>query len=211
MPGVPPPGDARGRASAAAAARRWAAARRRSSWCWPAASACRSSSDVVIGRSPGSTLQLDDPSVSRTHARISAGDGAADRGRRLEPRHVRRRRAADAARSRCATAMRIRIGDQELTVERRRGGAEAGRTIVVRPGASLVVGAVGAAPARRAGDAVRHAAAGALGLRAQAPGRRRGRAPLGAARPRRATATCGCPTTTRSCSSCSTARARSST
>src|SRR5215217_1997450 len=32
--------------------------------------------DVVIGRAPGSTLQLDDPSVSRTHARISAGNGA---------------------------------------------------------------------------------------------------------------------------------------
>ena len=26
--------------------------------------------DVVIGRAPGSTLQLDDPSVSRRHARI---------------------------------------------------------------------------------------------------------------------------------------------
>jgi hypothetical protein len=37
---------------------------------------------------------------------------------------------------------RIRIGDQELRVERRRTDAEAGRTIVVRPGASLVVGAV---------------------------------------------------------------------
>ncbi len=40
--------------------------------------------------------------------------------------------------------MLIRIGDQELKVERRRDSAEAGRTIVVRPGASLVVGAVGA-------------------------------------------------------------------
>ena len=40
--------------------------------------------------------------------------------------------------------MLIRIGDQELKVERRRDSAEAGRTMVVRPGASLVVGAVGA-------------------------------------------------------------------
>ena len=40
--------------------------------------------------------------------------------------------------------MRIRIGDQELTVERRRADAAAGRTIVVRPGASLVVDSVGA-------------------------------------------------------------------
>ena len=37
---------------------------------------------------------------------------------------------------------RIRIGDQELTVERRRDTAEAGKTIVVRPGASLVASAV---------------------------------------------------------------------
>ena len=32
--------------------------------------------DVVIGRAPASTLRLDDPSVSRTHARISAGNGS---------------------------------------------------------------------------------------------------------------------------------------
>src|SRR5215218_213652 len=55
--------------------------------------------DVVIGRAAGATLRLDDPSVSRTHARICPGNA----------------------------------------------GAEAGRTIVVRPGASLVVGAVGGA------------------------------------------------------------------
>ena len=37
---------------------------------------------------------------------------------------------------------RIRLGDAELRVERRREVAEAGRTIVVRPGASLLVSAV---------------------------------------------------------------------
>ena len=40
---------------------------------------------------------------------------------------------------------RIRLGDFELRVERRRDAAEAGRTIVVRPGASLLVPAVGIA------------------------------------------------------------------
>ena len=98
--------------------------------------------DVVIGRAPGSTLQLEDPSVSRTHARISAGSG------RIEDAGSSHGTWVDGAMLAGPLAlrdgMRIRIGDQELTVERRRAGAEAGRTIVVRPGASLVVGAVGA-------------------------------------------------------------------
>jgi putative peptide zinc metalloprotease protein len=38
---------------------------------------------------------------------------------------------------------KIRLGDAELRVERRRDTAEAGRTIVVRPGASLLVPSVG--------------------------------------------------------------------
>jgi FHA domain len=100
--------------------------------------------DVVIGRSPGSTLRLDDPSVSRTHARISAGEG------RIEDAGSSHGTWVDGALLDGPRAlrdgMRIRIGDQELTVERRRPGAEAGRTIVVRPGASVVVGAVGASP-----------------------------------------------------------------
>src|SRR5918998_1201269 len=33
--------------------------------------------ELTIGRSRGSALQLDDPSVSRNHARIRAGDGGA--------------------------------------------------------------------------------------------------------------------------------------
>ena len=98
--------------------------------------------DVVIGRSPGSTIQLDDPSVSRTHARISVGDG------RIEDAGSSHGTFVDGAMLAGPLALRdgmlIRIGDQELKVERRRDSAEAGRTIVVRPGASLVVGAVGA-------------------------------------------------------------------
>jgi putative peptide zinc metalloprotease protein len=98
--------------------------------------------DVVIGRSPGSTLRLDDPSVSRTHARISADEA------RIEDAGSSHGTWVDGAMldapAPLRDGMRIRIGDQELTIERRREGAEAGRTIVVRPGASLVVGSVGA-------------------------------------------------------------------
>ncbi len=98
--------------------------------------------DVVIGRSPGSTIQLDDPSVSRTHARISVGDG------RIEDAGSSHGTFVDGAMLAGPLALRdgmlIRIGDQELKVERRRDSAEAGRTIVVRPGDSLVVGALGA-------------------------------------------------------------------
>ncbi|MGI8781732.1 MAG: FHA domain-containing protein [Solirubrobacteraceae bacterium] len=99
--------------------------------------------DVVIGRSPGSTLQLDDPSVSRTHARISQTNGG---GVRIEDAGSSHGTWVDDARLAGPLALRdgarIRIGDQELKIERRRELAEAGRTIVVRPGASLVVGAV---------------------------------------------------------------------
>ena len=103
-------------------------------------------SELVIGRAAGSSLQLDDPSVSRTHARISeAGNG---RGVRIEDAGSSHGTYVDGTRVTGPVALRdgahIRIGDQELTVERRRDEAEAGRTLVVRPGASLVVGAVGA-------------------------------------------------------------------
>ncbi len=101
--------------------------------------------DLVIGRSPDSSLQLDDPSVSRTHARISPDDG---KGARIEDAGSSHGTFVDGTRVTGPIALRdgarIRIGDQELTVERRRTEAEAGRTIVVQPGASLVMGAVGA-------------------------------------------------------------------
>jgi hypothetical protein len=99
--------------------------------------------DMVIGRAPASTLRLDDPSVSRTHARISAGNGTV----RIEDAGSSHGTWVDGARLTAPVMLRdgarIRIGDQELTVERRREVAEAGRTIVVRPGDSLVVGALG--------------------------------------------------------------------
>jgi hypothetical protein len=98
--------------------------------------------DVTIGRAPGATLRLEDPSVSRLHARISAAG-------RIEDAGSSHGTFVDGARLTGPLALRdgarIRIGDQEIGVERRRDAAEAGRTIVVRPGASLVVGAVGTA------------------------------------------------------------------
>jgi putative peptide zinc metalloprotease protein len=106
-------------------------------------------SEMTIGRSPGSTVQLEDPTVSRLHARISGaaanGGGAPvieDAGSSHGTWIDGQRLSAPAA---LRDGARIRLGDQELRVERRRDSAEAGRTIVVRAGASLVVPAMGAA------------------------------------------------------------------
>ena len=100
-------------------------------------------SEMVIGRAPGSTVVLDDPTVSRVHARIMGNGGDptiedagsshgtwVDGARIDRPIHLR-------------DGVKLRLGDQEMLVERRRDDTEAGRTIVVRPGASLVVPAMG--------------------------------------------------------------------
>jgi putative peptide zinc metalloprotease protein len=95
--------------------------------------------DVTIGRGAAASLRLEDPTVSRLHARIS--------GMRIEDAGSSHGTFVDGARLTAPVALRdgtlIRIGDQELRVERRRGESEAGRTIVVRPGASVVIGAAG--------------------------------------------------------------------
>src|SRR4051794_5367724 len=96
---------------------------------------------MTIGRAPGSTLVLADPTVSRQHARISAGavleDAGSSHGTWLDGVRV-------TAPSPLHDGAKIKLGDLELRVERRRDASEAGRTIVVRPGASLLVPAVGA-------------------------------------------------------------------
>ena len=89
--------------------------------------------EMTIGRAPGASLVISDPSVSRVHARISADAQLEDAGsshgtfldgvRVTDPLPLR-----DGA--------KIRLGDAELRVERRRDVAEAGRTIVVGPGAA---------------------------------------------------------------------------
>jgi putative peptide zinc metalloprotease protein len=101
---------------------------------------------MTIGRSPGSTVQLEDPTVSRLHARISGNGGAVPV---IEDAGSSHGTWIDGRRLSEPTALhdgaKIRLGDQELRVERRRDVAEAGRTIVVRAGASLVVPALGPA------------------------------------------------------------------
>ena len=103
--------------------------------------------DMTIGRAPDSTLQLDDPAVSRRQASISVGrDG--DGGVALEDAGSSYGTFLDGRRLEGPAPLRdgsmIRMGNQELVVERRRDEAEAGRTVVVLPGESLVVPATGA-------------------------------------------------------------------
>jgi putative peptide zinc metalloprotease protein len=131
-------------------------------------------SELSIGRAQGNAVRLMDPTVSRFHARISpptngggpvlqdAGSsyGTWVDGRRLDGPLVLR----DGA--------QISFGDQEVTVERRRDNAEAGRTLVVPPGASVelqasgessgigsTVSSAGANPRLRSGYALKRLAA----------------------------------------------------
>jgi hypothetical protein len=90
-------------------------------------------SELTIGRAPGSTLVLSDPSVSRTHARITADavleDIGSSHGTWLDGVRV-------TAPSPLRDGAKIRLGDAELRVERRRETAEAGRTMFVPAGAT---------------------------------------------------------------------------
>jgi putative peptide zinc metalloprotease protein len=114
--------------------------------------------DMTIGRAPGSTLQLDDPAVSRRQARISVAGGEVlleDAGssygtwldgRRLDGREPLR------------DGSRIRVGNQELVVERHRDDGEAGRTVVVPAEDSLAApatGSFGTHPKVRSGYALK--------------------------------------------------------
>ncbi len=101
--------------------------------------------DMTIGRAPGSSVVLADPSVSRVHARITPGGNGG--GVRIEDAGSSAGTLVDGVAISSATALhdgaKLQLGTLELRVERRRDAAEAGRTIVVRPGASLVVPALG--------------------------------------------------------------------
>ena len=103
-------------------------------------------SEMTIGRAPGSTVVLDDPTVSRTHARIS-GDGNGGGAPLLEDAGSSHGTWVDGTRIskpiELHDGVRFKLGDQEVLVERRRDASEAGRTIVVKPGASLVIPAMG--------------------------------------------------------------------
>jgi Zn-dependent protease len=115
--------------------------------------------DITIGRALGSTLRLDDPSVSRQQARIVVRrgevlleDAGSSYGTWLDGRRVE-------GPAPLRDGSRIRVGNQELVVERRRSEEEAGRTVVVPLGASLVTpavsGEVGAQPKVRSGYALK--------------------------------------------------------
>jgi putative peptide zinc metalloprotease protein len=90
--------------------------------------------ELTIGRAPGVSLLLSDPSVSRMHARITADavleDAGSSHGTWLDGVRVTEP-------SPLHDGAKIRLGDAELRVERRRESTEAGRTIVVQQGAVL--------------------------------------------------------------------------
>ena len=96
---------------------------------------------LTIGRAPRNAIQFTDPSVSRLHARILVprpesgpvlADAGSSHGTWLDGKRV----TTPVALYDGAT---IRVGDSRLDVERRRDDAQAGRTIVVHAGMSVVV------------------------------------------------------------------------
>ncbi len=101
--------------------------------------------DMTIGRAPSSSVVLADPTVSREHARISPGGNGG--GVRIEDAGSSAGTLVDGVAITSATLLQdgnqVQIGGQTLRVERRRDEAEAGRTIVVKPGASLLVPSIG--------------------------------------------------------------------
>ena len=145
--------------------------------------------EMTIGRAPELDAAHRRPhrlARARAHLGQRRRDGGA-RGRRLQPRHLRRRGAH-------LGPIALRDGLRGAARRPGAGGRAPPRGLRGRaarsscaPGASLVIPAAG--PAGRGGqrDAVRDAPAGALRLRAQAPRGGRGQPPLGAARPRRGT------------------------
>jgi putative peptide zinc metalloprotease protein len=114
--------------------------------------------DLTIGRAPDNTVRLADPSVSRVHARISAGaggpvldDAGSSYGTWLDGRRLE-------APARLRAGSRIRVGNQELIVDRVRADDEAGPTIVV-PDATAAV-RFGERPQRRGGFSLKRLEAG---------------------------------------------------
>jgi putative peptide zinc metalloprotease protein len=113
--------------------------------------------DVTIGRGAENAVRLADASVSRVHARISADGGEAailedagsSYGTWLDERRV-------VAPVRLCEGSRIRVGNLELVVDRRRGKDESLRTIVVPAAAATTVAArFGGRPRVRSGYALK--------------------------------------------------------
>jgi putative peptide zinc metalloprotease protein len=102
---------------------------------------------LTIGRGPDNAVRLPDPSVSRRHARISLGRD----GPRVEDVGSSSGTWVDGARLErqlpVGDGARIRLGNSELVVERRRADAEAGYTAIVPVGASAALPSVAAGSA----------------------------------------------------------------
>jgi putative peptide zinc metalloprotease protein len=109
------------------------------------------SDDLTIGRSPASTIRLDDRSVSRTHARVTLAGGTA----RLEDAGSSHGTLLDGRPLSGPSPLRdgavIGLGDVELRVERHREESEAGRTVVVPANAGVVLSPAGDARVSQAG------------------------------------------------------------
>src|SRR2546423_4378680 len=97
------------------------------------------SDTLTIGRAPDNAIQLTDPSVSRHHACVVANGGSpqiVDAGSRAGT--ILNGRKLDGS-APLADGTTIQLGNALLTVERRRDQADAGRTIVVRPGSTVLL------------------------------------------------------------------------
>lgn len=108
---------------------------------------------LEIGRAAENSLRLQDPSVSRSHARILVSasgprleDAGSSHGTFLDGRQVSEPVAL-------VDGATIRLGDVELAVRRRASDVQPNRTIVVAAGTSVLVPAVGQ-PAMRSGTTV---------------------------------------------------------
>jgi putative peptide zinc metalloprotease protein len=109
--------------------------------------------ELTLGRAPESTVRLHDPAVSRRHARIRTADGGAvlieDAGSAYGT-FVDGEPISDW--TPLEDGSTIAVGDTELRVERRRGDAEAGHTLVVP---ATVTGLTAISPRLRSGSALK--------------------------------------------------------
>ena len=119
---------------------------------------------VTLGRGSACAVRLTDPSVSRSHARITgtaALPAIADAGSATGT-WVDGRSAARRARS-LRDGSVVRLGDAELTVERRRASQDSGRTSIVPAHSAAMTAAMAgrdAPPSLRAGLALKRLEAG---------------------------------------------------
>ena len=104
--------------------------------------------EMTIGRASGMTLRLEDPSVSRSHARIIPADDPSEAI--LEDAGSSYGTFLDGSRVTAPTALyagaELQVGDARLTIQARSEQATASRTIIVPFASSLVLPSAGGAP-----------------------------------------------------------------